>query len=306
MGGIVVVGSLNVDYVFTGDALPARGETLAGHAFATEFGGKGANQAVAAARLGGSVTFLGAVGADAAGRSALAALDAVGVAIDGVERVADKPTGAAGIFVASTGDNAIVVVPGANSAIDATTVQRWAPRIAAADCVLLQLEIPLAAVLAVARIAREHGVPSILDPAPAPGVLPPAVADSVDILTPNVSEAHSLLGRELPASDAAAALAKAARSHVLVTQGADGVVLARTDASVEHFPARRVVARNTVAAGDAFNGALAVALTEQQSLPAAIAFAQCAASIAVTRDGAQRSMPSRSEVSDALPPVAET
>lgn len=293
---IVVAGSLNVDYTFTASELPAPGETRAGNRVAVEFGGKGANQAVAAARLGGAVTFLGAVGDDPAGRDALAALAADGIDVNGVQRVADMATGSAGIFVDSAGANAIVVVAGANGGIDAEVVATWPEQIAAASCLLLQLEIPLPAVLDAAQAARARGVLTILDPAPVPDSLPPELIDAADILTPNETEIERLLGTSLAPAEAASQLATRTRSVVVLTLGEKGCVLAQPGNDSRHFAAPIVKARSTVAAGDAFNGALAVALAEDSPLEDAIAFAQSAAAIAVTRDGAQRAMPLRTEL----------
>ena len=293
---IVVAGSLNVDYTFTASELPAPGETCAGNRVAVEFGGKGANQAVAAARLGGEVTFLGAVGDDPAGRDALAALAADGIDVECTQRIAGIATGSAGIFVDRAGANAIVVVAGANGAIDAATVATWAPRIAESRCLLLQLEIPIAAVLAAARAARTNGVLTILDPAPVPDSLPPQLIDAADILTPNETEIERLLGASLAPAVAANQLAIRTQSIVVLTLGEKGCVLAQPGHDSRHFAAPSANVRSTVAAGDAFNGALAVALAEDKSLEDGIAFAQSAAAIAVTRDGAQRAMPRRTEL----------
>ena len=293
---IVVAGSLNVDYTFTARELPAPGETRSGTRVAVEFGGKGANQAVAAARLGGAVTFLGAVGDDPAGRDALAALADDGIDVNGVQRVADMATGSAGIFVDRAGANAIVVVAGANGEIDAGVVATWPEQIAAASCLLLQLEIPLPAVVAAAQAARARGVLTILDPAPVPDSLPPELIDAVDILTPNETEIERLLGASLAPAEAASQLATRTRSVVVLTLGEKGCVLAQPGNDSRQFAAPIVKARSTVAAGDAFNGALAVALAEDRALEDAIAFAQSAAAIAVTRDGAQRAMPLRTEL----------
>lgn len=287
---IAVMGSANMDLVAYVAVAPRRGETVTGRAFHTVPGGKGANQALAAARSGAHVSMIGAVGADAFGDRLRAALDDAGVATDGL-RTARGASGTAHIVVDDDGGNAIVVVPGANASVDAL-----APgdeqRIAAAGTLLLQLEIPLAGVLAGARAAREHGVRTVLTPAPA-RPLPAELLAVTDLLVPNEHEAAVLTGKDDPYDAAAALLAQV--PEVVVTLGARGALHAVRGAEPRHVPAPRVRAEDSTAAGDTFVGALAVALGEGRPTGAALAWASAAAALSVQRPGASASMPLRGE-----------
>lgn len=307
---IVVVGSLNLDLVCSGLArFPAPGETLTGGRFATFPGGKGANQAFAAARLGAVVSMVGAVGDDRDGDYLRENLSRVGVDVDHVARCAEASSGVAVILVTEAGQNEIVLAPGANGAFAPSQIEASAGRIDDAKIVMLQLEIPLETVLAAAERARDAGARVILDPAPA-RPLPEALLGCVDYLTPNETELCALTGGGSLADEAGedeealmAAASRRARAllgpgrakRVLVKLGAHGALLV-TGEGEKRFAPVKVTAVDTTAAGDAFNAAFAVALLEGQSEDEAGAFACAAAAVSVTRAGAQPSMPTRGEV----------
>ncbi|MEU3507808.1 ribokinase [Streptomyces longwoodensis] len=291
MTDIVVLGSTNMDLVAYVEKAPRRGETVTGREFRTVPGGKGANQAVAAAHAGATVSLIGAVGDDAFGGRLRSTLEHSGVSTDHL-RTVEGPSGTAHIVVDDEGGNAIVVVPGANG-----TVDRLAPGdeglIASADALLLQLEIPLAAVVAGARTARAHGVRTILTPAPAQP-LPPDLFDATDLLVPNEHEATTLTGRTDPLQAAVALLEVV--PEVVVTLGDSGVLYAARGQEPVSVPAPRVTAVDSTGAGDTFAGALAVALGEERPVREALAWAAAAASLSVQRPGASASMPHRTEI----------
>lgn len=296
---IVVVGSANVDYVVSSERLPRLGETVTGGRFSRCPGGKGANQAVAAARLGAEVTFVARVGADAIGEEAVAGYDREGIRTDLIARDADHATGVALILVGGAGDNLISVAPGANDALSPADVDRAADRIREADALLLQLEVPLATVAHAASLASRAGVPVILDPAPAPGFsLPPELLRAATYLTPNESEASRLTGLEVvdePSARAAAERLCAVSSHaVLLTRGSAGVIVVSPD-GVTSIPSPSVTTVDSTAAGDAFNAALAYALAIGKSLQEAVAEASLVGALTATRPGAQPSLPTRRE-----------
>ena len=300
MTSIVVVGSLNMDLVALAPRLPSVGETLVGSRYFSVAGGKGANQAYAAALLGGDVAMFGRVGDDDYGRQMRASLTEAGCDVTHVASL-PGPSGVALITVADSGQNTIIVVPGANDAYDVEQVERDAVAFAGARCALFQLETPLPTVIAAARAAKTAGAQIILDPAPAPDTLPAELLSLVDILTPNETEAARLVGRSdtrLERADAEA-IARQLQGRgcgiVIVKMGAQGCFVADRDES-HWVSAPSVTARDTTAAGDVFNGALAVALTEGAPLAKACAFAAEAATLSVTRLGAQSSMPRRSEI----------
>lgn len=302
MNDVLVIGSINMDLVVRAERLPDAGETLTGTGFATIPGGKGANQAVAAARLGARTAMIGRVGDDAFGATLRAALAAEGIECRGVRAVPGVPTGVALIEVDDAGRNRIVVVPGGNGQLRPTDVDAHGELIAGAKVVALQLEVPLGAVAAAALRARALGKTVVLNPAPA-APLPPELVAAADYLVPNELEAGALTGLRVDSQEAAAEAARRLRAggarNVIVTMGSAGV-LAAGPAGVRHFPARAVRAVDTTAAGDTFIGGLCAALVEGRPLEQAIAFAQAAASISVTRPGAQTSIPSRAEVEAAL------
>jgi ribokinase len=299
---ILVAGSLNMDLVAFAPRIPVAGETLTGHTFLSVPGGKGANQAYAAARLGSSVAMLGRVGADDLGRQLRQNLAGAGCDVSGVMATADSTTGIALIFVADSGQNSIVIVAGANELLSPEDIAAASSQFAGVAYVLLQLESPLATVVAAAQAARRAGARVILDPAPAPSrALPPELLANVDILTPNETEAAILTGdapgRMTPGE--AVAVGRRLRAMgpgtVIVKLGEKGVALI-TAGELQIWPAPAVTAVDTTAAGDVFNAALAVALSEGAEIAAACRFANRAAALSVTRRGAQASAPSRAEV----------
>jgi ribokinase len=295
---ILVVGSSNTDMIIRLERIPRPGETVLGGEFLTAAGGKGANQAVAAARAGAAVTFVARVGRDDLGDRALAGLRRDRIGVNRVVRDAAAPSGVALIFVGRDGANSIAVAAGANGRLTAGDVERAESAFASASVLLLQLEIPLVAVEAAVALAARAGVRVILNPAPAQR-LPRKLLRQVDILTPNETEAEGLTGIRVQDDASAGRAVKALRQQgvgvVILTLGARGACVATGDTStiVRGFKVKPV---DTVAAGDVFNGALAVALAEGQLLPDAVRFAHAAAAISVTRPGAQPSAPTRAEI----------
>ncbi|MFH0520134.1 ribokinase [Streptomyces sp. M41] len=291
MTGIVVLGSTNMDLVTYVEKAPQRGETVTGREFRTIPGGKGANQAIAAARAGGDVMMIGAVGNDAFGTLLRSTLEHSGVDTDDL-RTAEGPSGTAHIVVDDEGGNAIVVIPGANGTLDHLSPGDEGV-IAAADTLLLQLEIPLPAVLAGAEAARRHDVRTILTPSPA-RPLPDQLLAAVDLLVPNEHEITALTGRTDPREAAVALLDQV--PEVVVTLGANGSLYAARGAEPVAVPAPKVTAVDTTGAGDTFVGALAVALGEGRAMREALGWAAAAAALSVQREGASASMPYRPEI----------
>ena len=298
---IVALGSVNMDLVATMQRIPEQGETLMGDAFFTAPGGKGANQAVAAAKLGAQVRMVGRVGADAFGKTLLDGLKANGIDTRHIGIDPDNPTGIAMILIDAAGDNRIVAMYGANMACGAPELAAAKRAMNGAHALMLQLETPPDISLAAAQYARSHGLRVIWDPAPA-ALLPPDAFAAAHILTPNRSEAEALTG--IPVTDARSASAAA---DALLAKGIDIAVVkldeqgafAATPTQRCYAPPFPVDAIDTVAAGDAFGAALAVALSEGNPLAAALTFASAAGALATTKPGAQDAMPSRQEV-DAL------
>lgn len=306
-GSIVVTGSLNMDFVVQVERLPAPGETIPGWDFEMVPGGKGANQANAAGRLTprGCVRMVGRVGADDAGERLTVSLASAGVDVASVTKDSSFPTGIAMIWVeAHTGQNSIVVSAEANGAFTPAHVADSEPAFEGARFVLFQLESPLETVEAAMRLARKKGAQVILDPAPA-RPLPPRILECVNILTPNESEACVLLGRpvsrvtEADAPALARDLLTLGPSAVILKLGERGCFFADGRQTI-HSPGFRVEPVDSTAAGDTFNGALAVAFQEDQPLESALRFANAAAALSVTRFGAQTSAPSREEVNALL------
>lgn len=301
MGGarIAVVGSINLDLVARGPGLPRPGQTVLGESFATAPGGKGANQAVAAARLGARVAMIGCVGSDAFGATLRTALQEQGVDVTGVRTVAGS-SGVALIAVDAAGHNQIVVVPGANAQLTSLTAEDRR-RISEAQFLLVQLEVPMSVVQDAVACAGAAGVPVMLNPAPA-RPLPSSLLEQVTWLTPNETELEALTG-VTPATPGAAARAAGAllRSvkHVVVTLGEQGAVWAYEGGHL-HVPPLPAQAVDTTAAGDTFCGALATGLCEGLKPAAALRFASAASAICVSRPGAQPSMPARAEVDQLL------
>jgi ribokinase len=292
---ISVLGSANMDLVVTADRVPALGETVPGREFVQGPGGKGANQALAAARAGARVRMLGAVGDDAFGAAVRSVLRADGVDTEGLRTVPGS-TGTAHVTVDGAGANSIVVVPGANGTVRALDDAHRAV-IADSDTLLLQLELPSGVVAEAASWARGHGTRVVLTPAPV-APLPGTLLGDVDVLVPNEHEAAGLAG---PAEPGAVARELRARgpSVVVVTLGAQGCVVAGEDGSTTRVGAPAVTAVDTTAAGDTFVGYLAAALGGGRPLHEAVRWATAAAALSVQRVGASSSMPSRTEVDEA-------
>ena len=303
---VVVAGSLNMDFVVRTQHLPAPGETVLGHGFQMSPGGKGANQAVAAGKLGaGSVTvkMIGRVGMDLFADRLKASLASAGVDVSAVYASRAQPTGVALIAVDPEGQNQIVVASGANADLAAGDVEAMRRVMKGARIALFQLETPLATVAAALKMAREESVRTILDPAPAQP-LPPELLRNVDILTPNEAEAFMLLGRTpqritlADAPEVATAVAALGAHMVVLKLGDQGCFFHGAGESY-HVPGFAVEAVDSTAAGDTFNAGLAIALAEGAPIGHALRFANAAAAISVTRMGAQASAPGRAEV-DAL------
>ncbi|WP_346293130.1 ribokinase [Sphaerothrix gracilis] len=305
---ILVFGSLNLDLVVQTPRLPTAGETLLGDRFSRIPGGKGANQAVAAARLGAPTAMIGRVGADDFGQQLRQSLQQAGVDSSGVEADETAQTGIAAIAVAPDGENHIIVVPGANGRVGTTALGCLQQRLAQAQILLLQLEIPLAVVEQAAAIAQAADLTVILDPAPAPAQLPGSLYSHIDILTPNQTEATQLTGVEV--TDMETAEAAAERLHqrqvktVIIKLGAQGVYCSSVEQRFS-LPACPVTAVDSVAAGDAFNAGLAVGLSQGKSLQAAVQQGNSVAALSVTRPGAQPSMPNQAQLQAFIATVAQ-
>lgn len=298
MPDILVIGSANIDYSLGLAHLPAPGETVLAGDFSRVIGGKGANQAIAAARAGGSVTMVACVGEDGHGRTLRAALAAEGIATGHVS-TADAPTGLA-VVMTARGDNMIAVVPGANAMLQPAMLDPG--MFANVRTVLCQLETPVETALQASRMARQTGGLFILDPAPA-CPLPSELLGNVNWLTPNESEARVLLGLPPGAIDPAAAAARLLAmgvANVLLKLGGRGSLLLQAGTGPVFIAPHEVRAIDTTAAGDAFNGAFAVALSEGASAPDAALFASAAAALAVTRRGAGAAMAFRPEIEGLL------
>ncbi len=299
MAKLVVVGSLNMDLVLRAPRIPAPGETILASDFQMIPGGKGANQAYAAAKLGGQVSMIGKVGYDLFGDRLRANLAAVGIDVSQVRSTQSASTGAASITVDDRGQNSIVVASGANFAWNANEAESLRQTFADARFALFQLETPLDFVEACLVLAKSEGVQTLLDPAPAQA-LPRRILELVDYLTPNESEAALLTNSSSEdAPDTAHALHALGARQVVLKLGAQGAFFS-AGANTHFSPAPKVEALDSTAAGDTFNAALAVALSENQPIESALRFANRAAALSVTRLGAQSSAPSREEV-DALP-----
>jgi ribokinase len=296
---VLVVGSANVDFTVAASRLPGVGETVSGGTLLVNHGGKGANQAVAARRLGAEVRFVACVGDDASGRDIRAALQAEGVGVDGVMVTREAATGTALIVVDQQGRNQIVVAPGANWRLSAEHVRSRAEDFAWAQVVLCQLETPLDTLDVALGEARRRGLVTVLNPAPVRDGISDDVWRRVDYLTPNEGEAARLSGVPVENVRSAGAAARVLRERgvgtVIVTLGVQGSIActAGGDVRTEAFPVNAV---DTTAAGDSFNGALGTALAAGDALPDALRFASAAAALACTRRGAQPSLPTRAEV----------
>jgi ribokinase len=291
---LLVVGSINIDLVARASRIPAPGETILGNAFDVFNGGKGANQAVAAGKLSVPVEMIAALGTDLFTERLLSGLKAAGVDTHAIQTLAG-PSGVALIATADSGENSIIVIPGANALVSPAYLDTHAEIIRGASMVLVQLETPLETVVRLAEIAFEANTPLMLDPAPA-RPLPEALLAHTTWLTPNEIEAQILLGRNLAPAEAAEKLLARGPRNVALKLGAQGVFLAGRDCKPQHIAGFSVKAIDTTAAGDCFNAAFAVALTGGKPPAEAARYAAAAAAISVTRAGAQPSLPTAEEV----------
>ncbi|MEL6399415.1 MAG: ribokinase [Cyanobacteria bacterium J06607_6] len=305
---VVVFGSLNMDLVVRSARLPVPGETILGRQFATIAGGKGANQAVAVARQRVPTVMVGRVGSDRYGPDLCQVLANEGIRVDGVSQDSTVATGIAAITVADSGANQIIVVPGANGQVGLPELEYLKGQLAAAECLLLQLEIPLSTVTTAAQLAHAAGLRVILDSAPAPQADLRSLYPHIDILTPNQVEAAQLVGFPVEtiaqAHEAIVMLRQQGVATVIIKLGEQGILCGSQEEQSIHIPALPVSAVDTVAAGDAFNGGLAVALQAGKSLPEALHWATATAAWSVTQPGAQPSLPTRSQVKDLINSLA--
>lgn len=299
---VAVFGSINMDLVARTPRLPAPAETLTGYEFFTAPGGKGANQAVAAARLNTPTKMIGRIGDDSFGAELRRHLSAAGVDISAVLTDQSTSSGVAIIAVDDTAQNSIIIVPGANGRLGPPDIDRLAGPLTGIEVLLLQLEIPLEATMAAAQLAQQRGITVILDPAPA-RKLPPDVYGLIDIITPNEVEAGQLVDFPVKTREeatlAATTLVDRGVRTAIIKMGAQGVVYASRE-TTGFVPAFKVKAIDTVAAGDAFNGGLATALVEGQPLPLAVRWGAAAGALSTTKRGAQPSMPGRAEFGNFL------
>jgi len=305
--GVLVVGSANMDLVVMTDRFPQPGETILGNHFQMFPGGKGANQAVCCARLNGLTYFLGRLGQDLFGDRLFQNMQSDGVKLDTVKRDEAHPTGVALIVVDSSGQNQIVVAPGSNMQLSSQDLEDHRQLFRQVRAVIVQLEIPEETVFQAAKLATEQDAVFILNPAPA-RALPDDLLSRVDYLTPNETELASLSGKKVEdietAEEAARQLIAKGVTNVVVTLGEQGAMLVTSD-KAQLFPTRSVEVVDTTAAGDAFNGALALAISEEQDIGKAILFANMVASTSVTALGAQSSMPYRNTIQALLKEQSE-
>lgn len=297
---IIVVGSANTDMVIMANHFPQPGETILGHGFMTNHGGKGANQAVAAARLGGNVKFIARVGDDSFGASTLEMLQQEGIDVSHVSITPETPSGVALITTIDSGENTIIVDSGANAKLSAEDIEKAEDCFQSGGLLLMQLETPVPTLVKAAAIARERGCYVVLNPAPAPATpLPKELLCNVDLLIPNETEAALLSGVNVndddSASEALNKLETLGVKHTVVTLGHRGAGMLE-NGKLKIIPSQKVKAIDTTAAGDTFCGALCVRLLEGDNLEEAIAFANKAAAISVTRRGAQQSIPRLKEI----------
>ncbi|HAT3636117.1 TPA: ribokinase [Raoultella ornithinolytica] len=301
-GKLVVLGSINADHILNLESFPAPGETVTGHHYQVAFGGKGANQAVAAGRSGADIAFIACTGDDDIGERVRRQLERDRIDVAPVRAVNAQSTGVALIFVNAEGENVIGIHAGANAALSVEQVEAEKARIAGAQALLMQLESPLESVLAAAKIAHQHQTTVVLNPAPARD-LPDELLSLIDIITPNETEAEKLTGIRVENDDDAAKAARVLHEKgigiVMITLGSRGVWVSH-DGQGRRVPGFKVQAVDTIAAGDTFNGAFVTALLEGTALDEAIRFAHAAAAIAVTRKGAQPSVPWREEIDEFL------
>jgi len=300
MSKVVVIGSANVDFTVRVERLPKPGETVSGGEFYTSFGGKGANQAIAALRAGAEVKFVAKLGRDPNGEEIYRHLTSLGLPPDGLLRDHAVPSGIALIIVDQEGRNLIAVAPGSNRRLSVEDIRSIVPFIAWGKVLLIQLEVPVEAVAEALKLAKAHGLLTVLNPAPA-RPLPSELLALVDLLVPNEREVATLAGIEVSDPKGAALagrrLLDSGGKAVLITLGEAGALLVQ-EAMERHFPAFPVQAIDTTAAGDAFCGALACALGEGRTLEEAVVFANAAGALAVMKRGAQDSLPTRDQIED--------
>lgn len=301
MKKILVIGSINMDISLRLDRVPEAGETVKGAGLLTSPGGKGANQAYAVGKLGGEVAMLGAVGQDAYGEGICASLASVGVDVSRVRRVPGVSTGTAVIMVDAKGENRIVILPGANACVDIAYLEQNMDKIRDCDILLMQLEIPMETVVYAAKKARELGKTVILDPAPAVRDIPKELWACVDYTKPNENELNVILTGKadgLPLEDALKQARTLGVEHIWVTLGSKGVFACDAEGGGQLIPPVRVKAVDTTAAGDCFLAAATVSLARGKSDAEAIAYGNRAAAVAVTRVGAQKSIPAPKEIEE--------
>lgn len=295
---LVVLGSINADHILNIKQFPQPGETVIGQQYKVAFGGKGANQAVAAGRSGADIAFIACVGADDIGERIRQQLATDRIDTHPIEAIAGSTTGVALIFVNGEGENVIGIDAGANAAVTPDYLDRYKQKVIDADALLMQLESPLETVIAAAKLAKQHQTQVILNPAPA-CELPDELLAMIDMITPNETEAQRLTGiavnNDADADRAAQALHEKGIGCVIITLGSRGVWLSENGKG-KLVPGFKVKAVDTIAAGDTFNGALVTALLEGKVMSDAVRFAHAAAAIAVTRPGAQPSVPWREEI----------
>ena len=301
-GNLVVLGSINADHILNLETFPTPGETVTGNQYQVAFGGKGANQAVAAGRSGANIAFIACTGDDDTGERVRKQLASDNIDTAPVSVVEGESTGVALIFVNAEGENVIGIHAGANAALTTERVEAQRGIIAGAEALLMQLESPVESVLTAAKIAHENHTTVVLNPAPA-RVLSDELLALVDIITPNETEAEKLKGIRVENENDAARAAKVLHAKgigtVIITLGSRGV-WASVNGEGRRVPGFKVKAIDTIAAGDTFNGALVTALLEGKAMDDAIRFAHAAAAIAVTRKGAQPSVPWRKEIDEFL------
>ena len=301
-GKLVVLGSINADHILNLEHFPTPGETVTGQEYQVAFGGKGANQAVAAGRSGADIAFIACVGDDDTGNRVCKQLASDKIDTSPISTIKDASTGVALIFVNGAGENVIGIHAGANGALTPSLVAEQNQKIAEASALLMQLESPLESVLAAAKIAHQNQTKVVLNPAPA-CALSDELLGLVDMITPNETEAEKLTGVRVENDDDAAKASQALHAKgietVIITLGSRGVWLSENGKG-QRVPGFKVKAVDTIAAGDTFNGALVTALLEDKPMNEAIRFAHAAAAIAVTRKGAQPSVPWRHEIDEFL------
>ncbi len=294
---ISVVGSINMDMTVTAERIPLKGETLTGDRISYIPGGKGANQAVAMAKLGANVQMFGCVGKDSSGEMLIANMEKYGIDTRFIKKVPDVPTGTAFITVGDN-DNTIIVIAGANGCVDGTYVDSVKDEILSSDMVVLQHEIPISTVEYVIRICHEKGIKVVLNPAPAHEIAP-EILEMVDYVTPNEHEAVILFGDELSTDE----LLQKYPEKLIVTQGSRGVSVGRKNGEIVNVPARPAKVVDTTGAGDTLNGAFCVQITKGKDIVEALHFANVTASLSTERFGAQGGMPTYEEVVKALEEV---